>query len=75
MNGALLDAGLELLIAGMGTVFVFLTLLVFATKGMSALIQRLSPPAAADSAARAGGPTPDEIAAISAAISHHRRRR
>jgi len=31
------------MLIGMGTVFVFLTLLVFATKAMSALAQRLQP--------------------------------
>jgi len=60
--------GLELMLAGMGTVFVFLTLLVGATTGMSALVQRFQPatPIAADPA------TEEEVAAITAAITLHR---
>lgn len=39
----LLDQGLELLLYGMGTVFVFLTVLVFATQALSFIVQRVSP--------------------------------
>ena len=35
--------GLTLMVFGMGFVFTFLTLLVFATKTMSAIVLRLSP--------------------------------
>jgi oxaloacetate decarboxylase gamma subunit len=38
-----LQNGLILLLLGMGTVFVFLTLLVFVTKGMSAIVRKIAP--------------------------------
>ena len=40
------QSSIELMLLGMGTVFVFLILLVIATTGMSAVIAKLSPPAA-----------------------------
>ena len=61
----MLIEGFELMLAGMGTVFVFLTALVAATSLMSHLVQRLQ--ASSDSA------DPEEIAAISAALTQHRR--
>ena len=70
MEGELLEQGLELMLAGMGTVFVFLTVLVFATTGMSALVRRFEPAAATDT----DGPTDEEVAAITAAITLHRRK-
>ncbi len=39
MHSELLEQGVSLLIYGMGTVFVFLIMLVFATKAMSALVR------------------------------------
>jgi oxaloacetate decarboxylase gamma subunit len=68
MSGNLFDQGLMLMAVGMGTVFVFLTVLVAATTAMSRLIMRFAPqavPAAKDE---------EEIAAIAAAIARHRRR-
>lgn len=38
-----LENGAILMILGLATVFVFLTLLVFLTKGMSALVMRFAP--------------------------------
>lgn len=61
-----MDQGITLMLVGMGTVFVFLTLLVGAMSLMSDVVQRLSPPA------EAGGATDEEVAAISAAITQHR---
>lgn len=69
MDTNLLGDGVDLMLIGMGTVFVFLTLLVFAMSLMSRV------------AVRVGGnfddadPTDEEVAAISAAISQHRGRR
>ena len=68
MEGDLLEQGLDLMLAGMGTVFVFLTALVFDTTGMSALVRRFEPVTAADT----DGPTAEEVAAITAAITLHR---
>ncbi len=71
MDTDLLRQGLELMLVGMGTVFVFLSLLVLSTLGMSRLVMRWQPPAevapgAADSAA--------VVAAMTAAVIHHRAR-
>lgn len=40
---AQLQNGLILMLLGMGTVFVFLTLLVFLTKGLSAFVRKFAP--------------------------------
>ena len=63
------EQGLELMLVGMGTVFTFLTLLVFCSIAMSRLVSRFSP-------------SPDQIvmndakliSVISAAIAAHRRK-
>ena len=80
MEGSLISQGLELMLYGMGTVIVFLTMLVFATGLMSRLVMRFDPPmseprppAATDSAST--GPDAKTLAAISAAIHQHRTRR
>ena len=54
------------MLAGMGTVFVFLTLLVIAMTLMANLVSRLQP-ASMDA-------SDEEVAAISAAIAQHRKR-
>lgn len=72
MHSEGLLAGLELMLAGMGTVFVFLTALVIATTLMSRLVQRYSP---APAPGRSGpGDDGEVVAAITAAIAQHRRR-
>jgi len=75
----LIDQGLELAMLGMGTVFVFLTLLILATRTMSAIVLRFQadPTDAADSSAAPPGSLTDTgrtIAVISAAILQHRRK-
>ena len=77
MEGSLLTQGLDLMVLGMGTVFAFLTLLVFATRGMSAVAVRLTP--AEDLSAMPRSATPHSadneeeiVAAIAAAITEHR---
>lgn len=66
MQDSLFSQGLTLMLAGMGTVFVFLTTLVFAMTLMSSLSRKLQP--APD------GASDEEVAAITAAIRQHRRR-
>lgn len=66
MENELLNQGLTLLLAGMGTVFVFLSVLVAAMSSMSWAITRLQ--RQPDSSAA----TDEEVAAISAAIAKHR---
>ena len=60
------------MLVGMGTVFVFLTVLVIAMTLMSAILVRLhviEPPAET-----AAGISAEEVAAVSAAIAAHRKK-
>ena len=73
----LLNQGLELAMFGMGTVFVFLALLIAATKTMSALVLKFQPALAYTVAAAAtqSNLIPEDgqlVAVISAAIMRHR---
>ncbi|HEY5642695.1 MAG TPA: OadG family transporter subunit [Woeseiaceae bacterium] len=68
MQPSLLEQGATLMLVGMGTVFVFLTALVLGMSLMSALITRLQP-------ATASGVSDEEVAAISAAIALHRKKK
>jgi oxaloacetate decarboxylase gamma subunit len=68
MEDGILYQGLELLAAGMGTVFVFLTVLVIAMSLMSRILvsmHKAEPPAEVSD---------EEVAAITAAIAVHRRK-
>ena len=67
MEGSLLEQGATLMLVGMGTVFVFLTLLVAAVGLMArfaGLFEKEQDVVA--------GIQPDEVAAITAAIARHR---
>ncbi|MEM7500931.1 MAG: OadG family protein [Pseudomonadota bacterium] len=70
----LVDAGVQLMLIGMGTVFVFLTALIGVTTLMSSAVNRFFPEATP--VATAGGdpsePSAEELAAIAAAIATHR---
>lgn len=68
METALVIEGTELMLAGMGTVFVFLTALVGATTLMSRLVIRFGGGIVESS-------SDEELAAVSAAVEHHRRSR
>lgn len=74
----LLGEGFTLLVSGMGFVFVFLTLLVYATGFMSKLVMKYAKPdpvpSAAPQAKLTAAPTQDNqlMAVISAAIHRHR---
>lgn len=80
MEPSLVSQGTELMLYGMGTVFVFLTILVMATTLMSSLVQRFfkAPPPAPAARPAAPGPAAHQddtlIAVISAAIQKHRSR-
>ena len=67
MDQGLLDQGLTLMLVGMGTVFVFLTTLVVAMGALAALVARFQPAPSIDA-------TDEEVAAITAAITAHRRK-
>ena len=66
MDTELFDQGLTLMLAGMGTVFAFLTTLVMAMTLMSKTLLRFQREMPDQ------GATDEEVAAISAAISKHR---
>ena len=65
MEATLLDQGITLMLVGMGTVFVFLTVLVIAMSAMAGIIKVLAPDVAE-------GVSDEEVAAITAAIAQHR---
>ena len=75
LNDDLFLQGLELMLVGMGTVFVFLTLLVLATTLMSYLVRRFVPASVPRAGTADGGPTAEEVAAISAAVARYREER
>lgn len=74
----MLMSGLELMVLGMGMVFLFLVVLIVCMQGMSLLAARLSPeaPATSHSTPRvvSGGDASDPrlIAVLSAAVSRYR---
>jgi len=74
----LIEQGLDLMLFGMGTVFVFLTVLVIVTASMSAIIRRWLPDEEMDipSSAKHHTDIDDRIVSIiQAAIAKHRYRR
>lgn len=80
MQNAIIEQGLSLMLYGMGVVFTFLTLLIFATTGMSKVILRWFPdkiepiaPTRKKSAV-AGTVSPLTLKIIQAAIEQHRSR-
>ena len=67
MQATLMNQGVTLMLVGMGTVFVFLTLLVIMMTVMAQVIARLTPAVEEDV-------SDEEVAAITAAIARHRNR-
>ena len=65
MQATLIDQGVTLMLVGMGTVFVFLSLLVMSMTMMAGIIKRLTP-------ATLEEVSDEEVAAIAAAIAQHR---
>lgn len=81
MESSLIDRGLDLMLFGMGTVFVFLTVLVFATSVMSKVITRWFPEKVVEAPARrksapilGGAVAPATLNILQAAIDKHRNR-
>lgn len=69
----MMSSGIEIMLVGMGIVFLFLAMLVVAVNIMSALIQRFFPHVPAEVATTAhSGTDPSVIAAISAAVHQYR---
>ena len=77
MEQTLIDQGITLMLYGMGTVFVFLTVLVFATTVMSKLVTKFSPPVAQPSpdipSSQNDLPSAHVMQAIKQAIAEHRK--
>jgi len=75
MPNSLIDQGLNLMLYGMGTVFVFLTVMVAATTIMSKLVQVLAPSDANETAAQNQNTAipPHILSAIEKAIALHRK--
>lgn len=83
-TGELMKDGIEIMLYGVGFVFLFLVLLIYCIKGMSWLIARFAPehPVQATAAAlhvspsaALAAPSVDELTAIKSAIQQHRARR
>ena len=81
MQDTLIDQGFSLMLYGMGTVFIFLTILVFATWLMSTLTNKFAPEARVEpkkqpsaNVSPANTPSPQVLNAIRQAISAHRQR-
>ena len=77
MTESLMSQALDLMIAGMGFVFVFLVILIGATTLMSKLAMKLEPPAPVTPAAapaKSSSPMDDPqlMAVISAAVAKYR---
>ena len=71
----LMSSGVELMFAGMGIVFLFLTMLVVAINIMSSLVQRFFPDApigVVATTAVSSGIDKSIIAAVTAAVHQHR---
>jgi oxaloacetate decarboxylase gamma subunit len=64
----LLNQGVTLMLVGMGTVFSFLTILVMAMSLMSNIVVKFATSGSDDDA------SPEEVAAITAAIAVHRKK-
>ncbi len=79
MQSALIEQGFSLMLYGMGVVFTFLTLLIFATTGMSKAVLRWFPQAeepVKQTRKKSGNVTvsPLTLKIIQAAIEQHRSR-
>jgi len=76
MQDILLQQGIDLMLFGMGTVFVFLSLLVLTTQAMSFLVQRFFPdpdPISPNTGSAVAGISDSKLLVIiKAAIDQHR---
>ena len=74
MNSPLISQGLDLLLYGMGTVFIFLTVLVVVTTFMSATVNKIahSQPQEVATDTSHAQVEPRIVKAIQAAINQHR---
>jgi oxaloacetate decarboxylase gamma subunit len=78
MNELLMLEGLKLMLLGMGSVFIFLLMLVISMKLMSRLAQLLQPQEVASAAIQPHPSTPQDpnlVAVISTAVAAYRSKR
>ena len=78
MGNAIIGQGFDLMLFGMGLVFFFLTLLIYATKAMSFVILRFFPDSEPVTAPvkkinNSGSVSPQTLKIIQAAIEQHRK--
>jgi len=81
MSSSLIEQGFNLMLFGMGTVFIFLTVLIFATGFMSKIITKYFPeqviaaaPKKKSAAVGATSVAPATLKILQAAIDAHRNR-
>jgi len=72
MQESLLSQGMELMLAGIGSVFVFLVLLIIATRTMSFALTRFAKADVASLDESSASPPHAHIAAITAAVNRYR---
>ena len=74
MDSQLISQGLDLMLYGMGTVFIFLTVLVAITTIMSTTVNKIAPEQVEDSKIKAPQAKVETriVKAIQAAINQHR---
>lgn len=74
MDSQLISQGLDLMLYGMGTVFIFLTVLVAITSMMSATVNKIAPEQIEDAEIKAPQTQVETriVKAIQAAINQHR---
>ena len=74
----LVSSGLELMAFGMGTVFSFLVILIFATSLMSKIVNKFAPEPEVVAPSAAPAPTqgvdPQLLSVLAAAVKEHRAR-
>lgn len=83
-TGEMMMEGVEVMLYGIGFVYLFLLLLIYCIKGMSLVVARFAPehPVHATAAAlhvspsaATAAPSADELTAIQSAVKQHRARR
>ena len=75
MNIDLLSAGLRMMVLGMGMVYVFLIVMIFAMKIMSKVLKPFANALQAETkpaAKKVAGPSDEQLAAVAAAVVAHK---
>ena len=75
MNMDLLSAGLRMMVLGMGMVYVFLIIMIFAMKLMSKALKPFANALQGEvkpAAKKSAGPSDEQLAAVAAAVVAHK---